>query len=121
MSEKSVEAKNVTGSTIVVGKVDGNVTNTFTQASGASENTIDMSQLSEQLSKLREAMSQEAKDTDHYIAMGKVAEAEKAAQEKDLSGVLGYLKSAGKWTLDVATRIGVSIAVEVIKQATGLK
>jgi len=31
------------------------------------------------------------------------------------------LKCAGKWALDVATKIGVSLATDAIKQPTGMK
>ncbi len=33
--------------------------------------------------------------------------------------VLQHLKNAGKWALDVATKIGVSVASEALKKSLG--
>lgn len=40
---------------------------------------------------------------------------------KDTGKLVEFLKSAGKWTLDVTKEIGVSLATEAIKQSTGMK
>jgi hypothetical protein len=91
--------------------------NIFNQASERLTDKINMSQLIDELSKLRQAMSDQAKETDHYIAMGEVAKAEKAAKDNDLSKVFEYLKYAGEWALDVATQISIPVTIDVIKQA----
>ena len=44
-----------------------------------------------------------------------------AAKEKNPSKVLEFLKASGKWTLELATKIGIPIAVAVIEEATGIK
>lgn len=49
-----------------------------------------------------------------------VGKAKKAAEAKDSAMLAEYLKSAGKWAFDVATKIGVSLATEAIKQSTGV-
>jgi hypothetical protein len=95
--------------------------NTFNQIVNRLEQSIDLTQLASELAMLRQAMSAEAKDAEHFIAMGKVAEAEKAADAKDSSKVVEFLKSAGKWAFDTATKIGVSVAAEAIKQSMGIK
>jgi hypothetical protein len=45
-----------------------------------------------------------------------VGAAEKAASQGDGPTVLQHLKTAGKWTLGVAEKIGVAVAAEAIKR-----
>jgi uncharacterized protein YjbI with pentapeptide repeats len=85
------------------------------------ENTIDFLKLADELSVLRQAMSQQAMEKEQHLAVGEVAKAEQAAIEKDKSKVLKHLKSAGGWALDVAKKVSVSIASEAIKQSMGMK
>jgi|GEM_PF-574415 len=94
---------------------------TFNQIGGNIEKAMDLSQLAGELATLREAMSREAKETGHYIALGEVAKAEEAAKAKDSSKVAQSLKAAGKWTFDVATKIGTSLASEALKESLGIK
>lgn len=93
----------------------------FNQIGNMSDESMDFSKLAEELSRLRQVMSQEAKETEQYIAVGNVAKAEKAAEEKDSSKLVNSLKSAGVWALDVATKIGVSLVTETIKHSMGMK
>lgn len=90
---------------------------TYNQIGSQIENSMDLFQLAGELSRLRQAMNQEAKETTQYIAIGEVAKAEEAAKAKDSSKVAESLKGAGKWALDVATKIGVSLATEAIKKS----
>ena len=85
------------------------------------ERLVNLDKLSDELSKLREAMKKEAISPDHDIAVSDVAKAERAAREKDAQKVVEYLKNAGKWALDVATKIGTAVATKALKQATGMK
>jgi hypothetical protein len=94
---------------------------TVNQIVGQIEESMDLSQLAEELSRLRQAMSQEAKEPEQYISLGDVAKAEQAAKGKDASKVVESLKSAGKWAFDVSTKIGVSLASEALKQSMGIK
>lgn len=94
---------------------------TFNQIGGQIEQSMDLTELARQLARLREAMSQDAKEPSHYIALGEVAKAEEAAKAKDSSKVAQSLKAAGKWALDVSTKIGVPLAIEAIKHSTGMK
>ena len=66
-------------------------------------------------------MSQEAKETEEHITVGNVAKAEQAAKDKNPSKVIESLKSAGEWALNIATKIGVSLATEALKQSIGMK
>lgn len=56
-------------------------------------------------------------EAEHYIAFGEIAKAEKSAKDEDSSGVAESLTSAGKWALDVAAKIGTSLATEAIKKS----
>jgi hypothetical protein len=94
---------------------------TFNQVGGNIERSMDLSALAGELATLREAMSREAKEIGHYIAIGEVAKAEEAANAKDSSRMAQSLKAAGKWTLDVATKIGTSLATEALKESMGMK
>jgi hypothetical protein len=82
---------------------------------------MDLSKLAGELFELRQAMSQEAKEPTDYIVVGKVAEAEIAAKAKDPSKVVESLKGIGTWALEVASKIGTSLATEAIKQSLGMK
>ena len=63
-------------------------------------------------------MKQENEGTDEQDeAIGAVVAAQKAAAKGDGQTVLQHLKAAGKWTLGVAEKIGVAVAMEAIKRA----
>jgi hypothetical protein len=65
-------------------------------------------------------MKSEAEDTGHYEAIAAISAAEDAAKNGDQTTTLAKLRAAGSWALDVATKIGVSIASEALKKAIGL-
>ncbi|MDO9714220.1 pentapeptide repeat-containing protein [Paracraurococcus lichenis] len=88
--------------------------NTFQQVQGG----VDLAKLAEELGRLRAAMKGEATGTrEQDKAIGAVADAEEAAAKGDGQAALGYLKSAGKWALGVAEKIGVAVATEALKRA----
>ena len=82
--------------------------------------SIDLLKLANDLSKLLEAMKKECKETEHYVSIGEIDKAQKAAKLKDFSKVKEHLKSAGKWSLDIASKIGVNIAAEALKSSMGI-
>lgn len=92
----------------------------FTQVSNQTLGSIDMTALASELSRLRAEARKEATEPEHDIAVSEIAKAEQAAKEGQGSKVMEHLKSAGKWALDVATKIGTSVALEAIKKSTGL-
>lgn len=92
----------------------------FTQIGSQLEKSMDLAQLAEELSKLRQAMKVVATDAEHDIAVSDIARAEQAAKTKDSSKVAQYLQSAGKWTLEIASKIGVPLATEALKKAIGM-
>lgn len=94
---------------------------TFNQIGGNIERRMDLSALAGELATLRRTMKGEATEPEHDAAVGEVAKAEQAAQAKDSSKVAESLKGAGKWALDVATKIGTTLASEALKESMGLK
>src|SRR5260221_382392 len=92
---------------------------TFNQIKTQGGETIDLPQLAQQLSTLRTKIKEQAVDTEHDEAIGAVAAAETAAKKGDGSKVMESLAKAGRWALDIATQIGVGLAVEAIKSAIG--
>jgi hypothetical protein len=79
---------------------------------------IDLPKLAEELGRLHAAMKGEATGTrEQDKATVAVADAEEAALKGDGPAALQYLQSAGKWTLGIAEKIGVSVAIEALKKA----
>ena len=61
-------------------------------------------------------MRGEAETREQDKAVGAVADAEEAAAKGDGPTALRHLKAAGKWTLGIAEKIGVPVAVEDLKR-----
>jgi hypothetical protein len=92
----------------------------FTQIGKQIEESVDLPQLAEELSRLRQAMKAEATEAQHDIAVSEIAKAEQAAEAKDSSKVAEFLRSAGGWALDVASQIGVPLATAALRLAMGI-
>ena len=82
---------------------------------------IDLSKLGEELRQLRVQLSRVAQTPDEDLALMNVVKAETAAADKDLSKTVEYLKRAGTWALEVATKIGTSVAGAAISHSLNLK
>ena len=93
---------------------------TFQQIWHQEQMKIDLVTLQTDLALLRQAMRREAISLDHDLAIGEIAGAEEAAKRQDGPAVIKHLKQAGKWALDVATKIGVSVASEALKTAINI-
>lgn len=119
MPDKSFRVKDVKNSVVVGGSVNGSINN-FSQENTATIHPDEITQLTEELSKLRQSMSQDAKTADESIATSEVAKAEKSLSKNDIPSTLKHLKAAGNWALDTAQKIGVPIAVEFIKRALAI-
>jgi hypothetical protein len=105
---------NVSGQAGAVGPGAQAHDNTFQQIQAG----IDLPKLAEELGRLRNAMRGEYTGTrEEDKAIGTVADAEEAATRGDGPAALQYLKSAGGWTLGIAEKIGVALAVEALKRA----
>src|SRR5262245_52633413 len=94
---------------------------TFNQIGSRIEQSMDVTKLASELEVLRQALKKEATTEEHDVAVVDVGKAKKAAEAKDSAKLAESLKSAGKWALDVATKIGVSLATEAIKHSMGMK
>lgn len=92
----------------------------FEQSWQKDSGQIDLPALAEELRLLRIAMRKDATGSDHDIAIGAIAAAETAARSGDGNSAMKSLRSAGRWTFDVATKIGVGVAVAALKSAMGL-
>jgi hypothetical protein len=103
--------KNIQNSTIISRAVVQN----WNQQSGG----IDLAGLGNDLEKLRKALRDQASTPEHDMALGQVAAAETAAKEGKGAEVLHYLKTAGTWAWEVATKIGCTVAADAIKRAIG--
>jgi hypothetical protein len=80
----------------------------------------DLAELANELSRLRIAAKQEATKLEHDESIGALAGAEAAAKKGDETGVRQQLAKAGKWALDLATKIGTTIVVKAIEQSLSL-
>ncbi len=118
--ELTMGDKYTTGQAGAVGPGAFSTGNTFNQIWQQHSESIDLPTLVAELGQLREAMRAEAQSPEHDVALGAVASAQSAAENGDGPGALSHLKSAGKWALDVATKIGVNVATAAIKSATGI-
>ncbi|MFC7478525.1 pentapeptide repeat-containing protein [Dankookia sp. GCM10030260] len=109
----SRDTYNIPGQAGAVGSGASAHGNIFQQVQGG----IDLAKLAEELGRLRVAMKGDATGTrEQDKAIGAVADAEEAAAKGDGPAALGYLKSAGKWTLGIAEKIGVALATEALKR-----
>lgn len=81
---------------------------------------LHLDKLAKELSLLRTNLKEHAIEPEHDVAIGEVSQAEISAKKGDGVFVLKHLSKVGQWTLDVATRIGIPLAVEAIKISLGL-
>ena len=66
------------------------------------------------------ALKAGATEAGHFVEMGAIAAAEIEARKGNGERVLEALSRAGKWSLDVAGKIGVGVATAALKSALGL-
>ena len=124
LEDRSMSVENKAGGNILSNVGEGNTLSTgdvvFQQAWNEASGSIDLPKLADDLVKLRAAMQQEATDTQHLEATVNVSKAAEAAKKGDGPKSLEYLKAAGKWALETATKIGSSIASDALTKAIGL-
>lgn len=80
---------------------------------------INLSVLADELEKLRQNLTKEAGEPEHYETLANLAKAEKEARDGDGIKSLAWLKKAGGWALKKADEIGTNVAVEVLKKVMG--
>ncbi|HKX26909.1 MAG TPA: pentapeptide repeat-containing protein [Blastocatellia bacterium] len=81
------------------------------------ESSIDIGRLVEELAALRQAMSHEALEAEQYVAVGNVAKAEQAAKVRDSAKMAENLRAAGGWALEIASRVGATLAAKAIRHS----
>jgi hypothetical protein len=113
---KHLEANDIHHSTIHFGETSNHVI-----LNNQHQIEVNFDQLADELSRLRQAMRQHATEGTHDIATAEVAKAENAAKEQDKPKLMEHLKAAGNWALDIASKIGVPVAIEALKHALGVK
>lgn len=80
----------------------------------------DLGDLANELAELKSRLKEKAQEAEQYESLSSVALAEKSAREGKLEDVLNQLKGAGKWALNMAQEVGVSLATEALKKALGI-
>lgn len=94
---------------------------TITENYGSILQDVDLQALAPQLAQLkREMLKKVDGTTDQLAAIAAISAAEDAARKSERSTVAEKLKRAGIWAFDVASKIGVSVAAEALKEAIGL-
>jgi hypothetical protein len=83
--------------------------------------SVDLNLLSQQLDQLKSELAKNATERDHYAALVAVSDAATDARTGKGADALSKLAGAGKWALEVATKIGVSVAADALKTALGMK
>ncbi|HEY2961400.1 MAG TPA: hypothetical protein VGJ37_03240 [Pyrinomonadaceae bacterium] len=64
-------------------------------------------------------MKKAADTPEQDVAVGAIAAAESAAKKGDEKSVLDHLKNAGQWAMEIGLKVGVPVAIEAIKKASG--
>jgi hypothetical protein len=75
---------------------------------------VKLDKLAEELAKLGAELARRSTSAEERVAVGSVSAAELAARAGDQQDVWRQLAKAGRWALDVAKEVGVSVAVEAI-------
>jgi hypothetical protein len=73
-----------------------------------------------ELTQLHTALEARPEGNEVKLAAAQVAAAEDAARKGDSGKTREHLAQAGKWALDVATKIGIPLATAALKSALGL-
>lgn len=93
---------------------------TFQQHVQSSVTGIDAGVLADQLESLLAELARRATERDHYAALVAVSDAAADAREGRTPEAVSRLSALGRWAADIASSIGLSVAVDAIKRATGL-
>lgn len=95
-------------------KAEGNV---FSQRWSELESQVNLGELASELATLRAELRKSASSLEEDQAIANIGSAENAAKQKDGPSALKFLKAAGEWALDVATKIGTTVAAKAIENA----
>ncbi|MGB7439863.1 MAG: hypothetical protein WA919_02250 [Coleofasciculaceae cyanobacterium] len=87
---------------------------------GYTEADSDLDSLAEELGQLKQEMQKNAVTSEQEDAIDEIATAEMAAQRNDASRTFKRLKKAGKWALESADELELSLAAASLRTALGL-
>jgi hypothetical protein len=117
VSSDQFNISNVSGQIGAIGTNNTAAGATFSQSVTNFENSIDLAALAHELATLKTELKKVATEVEHEFSVANVAAAESAAKKGDAEGSFKYLKAAGKWALDTATKIGTEVAIKAIDAA----
>lgn len=112
------DSYNNSGQVGAMGKNASASNNTFQQL--ANNQNLDIESLKKELEALRNCLKSEANAPEHDISIGEIASAQTALASGNEPKAIQHLKSASKWTLDTATKIGTNVAAAAIKSSMEL-
>jgi hypothetical protein len=132
---KGLEPINITGGIVVIrpgisysnqgplgaqgnDAINNGPVNQFNQATP--ELSVDLHELVADLEQLKKQLYSEATDPEQHHAVGEIEAAKRAAEKSDQTALLRHLRAGGQWALEVATKIGASVAEAAIKAALNL-
>jgi hypothetical protein len=110
---------NVSGQTGAVGPQAHAHDISFQQIWSQASKQIDLPKLATELRQLQEFLRDAASEPDHRVAIGQVEAAAEAAEAGNGPKALEYLKAAGKWTFDTASKVGIGVAIAAAKTHLG--
>ena len=119
VSSDQFNISNVSGQIGAIGTSNNVSGASFSQSLADAAPQIDAGALSAELALLRVELKKLATEVEHEFSVANVAAAESAAKKGDTEDSLKYLKAAGKWALDTATKIGTQVAAKAIESAIG--
>lgn len=99
-----------------IGENSSSNKNTFNQKNYSPIDNLDFNSLEIELKKLLCTMKKNAKSAEDYTAIADIIKAEEETQKKNYNGVVEHLLKGGKWVLDTAKDIGVTIVSEIISK-----
>ena len=76
---------------------------------------VDIYKLAPELERLAQELGRRQKSDEQNVESEAVSNAAKSAAAGNREETATFLSKAGKWALDVATKIGTSVAIEAIK------
>ncbi|MBD9357364.1 hypothetical protein [Methylomonas albis] len=109
----------VSGQTGAVGRNAHAHDNSFQQVWNQASEQFDLPKLASELRALLTPLKEAAIEPDHRVAIGLVEAAAEASEAGNGPKAMEYLKSAGKWTFDTASKIGIGVATAAAKSVLG--
>lgn len=92
----------------------------FNQQTNSLPANTDYLTLANELKKLTDFLTAEAKTEEQQAAVTSITQAQLAAEQKDGNALLHYVKEGGKWVFDTAVKIGVPVLSAIVKEQIGM-